>query len=136
MATKRETIVSLNTNEIKKQKSYIGLHLIADFWGAKVIEDPKKIEKILILAAKKANNTPLKVNICRFSPYGITAVILLAESHISLHSWVEFNYLAVDVFTCGKKTKPHQAIAYLKKIFKPQRVQIKEVRRGKTNRFF
>jgi len=114
----------------EKNQKYAGIHLLAEFWGGKIIEDSKKIEKILILAAKKANNTPLEVTIHKFSPQGITGVVLLAESHIALHLWSEFNYLAIDIFTCGERAMPYKALEYLKKIFKPKIVQIKEIKRG------
>ena len=114
-----------------KKTKYAGIHLLADFWYGKIIEDTKEIEKILIEAAKKANNTPLEVSVHKFSPQGITGVILLAESHIALHSWSEFNYLAIDIFTCGNKALPLKALHYLKKVFKPKKVEIKEIKRGK-----
>ena len=113
----------------KKQK-YAGIHLLAEFWGGKIIENPKEIEKILITAAKKSGNTPLEVTIHKFSPQGITGVVLLAESHIALHSWSEFNYLAIDIFTCGDKAKPEKALEYLKKKFKPKKVVIQKITRG------
>lgn len=109
---------------------YAGVHLLADFWYGKNIEDPKKLEKILIEAGKKANNTPLKVTIHKFSPHGITGVLLLAESHIALHSWPEINYCAIDIFTCGKKTSPQKALAYFKKILKPKKINIQKMKRG------
>ncbi|MDI6591752.1 MAG: adenosylmethionine decarboxylase [Patescibacteria group bacterium] len=115
----------------KKNSKYSGIHLIADFWYGKIIEDPNKIKKILIKAVKEANNTPLKVAIHKFNPQGITGVILLAESHIALHSWPEFNYLAIDIYTCGDKTTPKKALDYLKKEFQPKKIEIKEIKRGK-----
>ena len=114
---------------IKKQK-YAGIHLLADFWGGKIIENSKEIERILIGATKKAKNIPLKVAIHKFNPQGITGVVLLAESHIALHGWPEFNYLAIDIFTCGDKAKPRRALNYLKKVFKPKKVEVKEIKRG------
>ena len=96
----------------------------------KIIENSKEIEKILITAAKKSGNTPLEVTIHKFSPQGITGVVLLAESHIALHSWSEFNYLAIDIFTCGDKAKPEKALEYLKKKFKPKKVVIQKITRG------
>lgn len=116
--------------KISKRKKYAGIHLIAEFWGGKCIDDSKAIEKILIMAAQKANNTPLKTVIHKFNPQGITGIILLAESHISLHFWPEWNYLALDIFTCGKKSMPYKALGYLKKIFKPKKIQIKKIKRG------
>lgn len=87
----------------KGKQKYAGIHLIAEFWYGKIIEKPKELERILITAAKKAKNIPLKVSIHKFAPQGITGVVLLAESHIALHSWPELNYLAIDIFTCGEK---------------------------------
>ena len=114
----------------EKYKKYAGIHLIAEFWGGQIIENLKKIEQILIGATKAAKNTPLEIAIHKFSPRGITGVILLAESHIALHSWPEFDYLAIDIFTCGEKAIPRKALEYLKKKFKPKKVEIKEIKRG------
>ena len=112
-------------------KKHAGIHLIADFWNGKIIEEPKKIENILLAAAKRANNTPLKVIVHKFSPHGLTAVILLAESHIALHNWPEFKYLAIDIFTCGDKSMPYKALEYLREVFKPEKVEIRELKRGR-----
>ena len=112
------------------QLKYAGAHWLIEFWGAKIIEDSKKVEKILIVAAKKAKNTPLKVVIHKFNPKGITGVVLLAESHIALHSWPEIDYLAIDIFTCGKKSFPGKALNYFKKEFKPKKVVTTKIKRG------
>ncbi|XOB41367.1 MAG: adenosylmethionine decarboxylase [Candidatus Nealsonbacteria bacterium] len=114
----------------KNQFKHAGIHLIADFWHGKRIEDPKELKKILIGAVKAANNTPLKISIHKFSPQGITGVVLLAESHISIHSWPEYNYVAIDVFTCGDKSTSNKALDYLKKKFQPKKVKIKKIKRG------
>lgn len=114
-----------------KNKKSIGIHLIADFWGGKKIENPKRLEEILILAAKRAGNTPLKSLIHKFNPHGITGVLLLAESHIAWHSWPEIDYLAIDIFTCGNKAMPEKALDFLKKELNPKEVKIKKIERGK-----
>jgi len=114
----------------KEKTRYAGIHLIAEFWYGKIVEDKEELKKILITAAKKANSTPLKVDIYKFSPHGITGVVLLAESHIAIHSWPEYNYLAIDIFTCGDKSVPAKALNYLKKEFKPKKVEIKNIKRG------
>jgi S-adenosylmethionine decarboxylase len=106
------------------------VHLMADFVTNKRIEDPKVIEKMLYTAAKRANNTPLKAMVHKFAPHGITAVILLAESHIAIHSWPEYNYVAVDIFTCGKKTRPRKAIEYLRQQYDAREVKIQEIKEG------
>ncbi|MBL7142511.1 MAG: adenosylmethionine decarboxylase [Candidatus Pacebacteria bacterium] len=116
----------------KKQK-YAGIHLIAEFWNGEIIEDPKKIKKILIAAVKEAKSAPLKVVIHKFSPQGLTGVVLLKESHLAIHAWPEFNYVAIDIFTCGDRAKPHKALQYLRKKLKPKKVEIQEIKRGRIN---
>jgi len=113
-----------------KNKKYAGTHLIAEFWGGKIIESPKEIKKILFMAAKKSKNIPLNVKIHKFLPQGITGFILLAESHISIHTWPEMNYVAIDLFSCGQKGKPYLGLEYLKDEFKPKKFKVKEIRRG------
>lgn len=119
---------------VHAQQKYAGIHLIADFWGGKVTENSKNIERILIGATKAAENIPLKVSIHKFYPQGITGVVLLAESHIALHSWPEFDYLAIDIFTCGDKAKPYKALKYLRRRFKPKKVEIYKIERGNHGR--
>ncbi len=120
-----------STQWVKTKKiKYAGIHLIAECWGGKIREDSKEIEKILIEAARAAKNIPLKIAIHKFKPQGITGFVLLAKSHIALHSWPEFDYLAIDIYTCGERTLPHKAFDYLKKKFKPRKIKIKEIKRG------
>ena len=114
----------------KEKLKHAGIHLLADFWYGKIIEDKKELKEILVKAAKEAKATPLKVEVHSFLPQGITGVVLLAESHIALHSWPEFNYLAVDIFTCGDKSVPDKALKYLKEKFEPKKIEIKKIERG------
>jgi len=110
---------------------YAGVHLLAEFWNGKEIEDPSMLDTILRTAAAKSNNKALNVDIHKFSPCGITGFVILAESHMSIHSWPERNYLAIDIFTCGDHTMPHKALEYLREVYCPQRVEIQEIQRGK-----
>ena len=113
-----------------KKILYAGIHIVADFWFSKSVEDPQEIKNILRNAALAAQSTPIKFSVHKFSPHGITGLVLLAESHISIHSWPEIQYLAIDIFTCGKDSKPHLALKYLKKAFRPKKVEIQEIKRG------
>ena len=110
--------------------AYAGIHLIADFWYGKSIENEKEIRKILSQAAKVSNSLPLSISVHKFLPQGITGVVLLAESHISIHTWPEMDYVAVDVFTCGIHTDPLKAIDFLKQAFQPKKVEIHKIKRG------
>ena len=129
MKTKRSIQWVKPNNKI----SYAGVHLIAEFWGGKIIENSKKIERILALAVKEAKNTPLKIVTYKFSPRGITGVVLLAESHLAIHTWPEIDYVAIDIFTCGEKAVPERALKCLEKVFKPKKVIIKRIKRGKVS---
>lgn len=120
----------LNGKKNKQKKNYLGNHLIAEFWNGKVIEDEKLIKEILFEAAIRSKNIPLKFVYHKFRPQGATGVVLLQESHIAFHGWPEFNYLAIDIFTCGDKTFPKKALEYLRDVFQPQKTEIREVGRG------
>lgn len=130
----RKTKRSIQWVQKTNQQQYAGIHLIAEFWNGKIIEDTEKIKKILTEAVKKAKCTPLKTVIYKFSPQGITGVVLLAESHIALHVWPEFDYLAIDIFTCGNKAMPHKALEYFEKVFQPKKIEVKEIERGKIKK--
>ncbi len=66
----------------------------------------------------------------RFDPQGVTALAVLAESHISIHTWPEFGYAAVDVFTCGTRALPQRACEHLIKVLKPGRHRLQRIERG------
>lgn len=106
--------------------------MLAEFWSGRIVENKKELKRILIKAVKKAKNTPLEIAIHKFNPQGITGVVLLAESHIALHSWPEFDYLAIDIFTCGDRGRPYKALEYLKKEFKPKKVRVRVIKRGEA----
>ncbi len=113
-----------------KNKKYTGTHLIAEFWGGKIINSSKEIKEILLTATKKSKNVPLGIKIHKFHPQGLTGFVLLAESHISIHTWPELDYVAIDIFSCGRKSQPYRGLEYLKKKFQPKKVRIKELKRG------
>lgn len=115
----------------EKRIKHLGIHLVAEFWLAKDIEEKEKLKNILKGAAKAANCTLLEFVVHKFSPRGITGVILLAESHIAIHTWPEKNYLAVDIFTCGDRAKPYIALDFLKKTLKPKKFEVREIKRGR-----
>jgi S-adenosylmethionine decarboxylase len=116
-----------------REQKYSGIHLIAEFWNGKIIEDTKRIERILIESVKAAGGTPLETLVHKFLPQGLTGVVLLAESHISIHTWPELNYVAIDIFTCGDKAAPKKALEYLKGEFQPKRIETKEIKRGRIS---
>ena len=110
--------------------AYAGTHVLADFWGASNLDDPATMETALREAVDAVGATLLSVHVHHFSPNGgVSAVAVLAESHISVHTWPERGYAAFDVFTCGS-CNPHNAIPVLKRAFQPKFVQLNEQKRG------
>lgn len=114
----------------KNNSQGAGVHIIAELWGVVDIKDPEKFEKILLDAATLAKARPLKVYVHKFLPQGMTGVVVLAESHITFHTWPEMKYLALDIFTCGEQSEPYQALDHFKKILKPKNIQVVEIKRG------
>ena len=95
--------------------SHQGKHLLLELYRCDFdkINDESFLRCTLNRAAKLANATVLNLISNKFEPHGVTAIALLAESHISIHSWPESNYSAVDIFTCGQNMMPELASQYL-----------------------
>lgn len=111
---------------------FAGTHLLIDLWGANNLADPELIDRALRESAEVAGATVLHSHFHHFSPNGgVSGVVVLAESHISIHTWPERDFAAVDIFMCGA-CDPYKAIPLLKAAFKPDFVNLNEQRRGLT----
>ncbi|HSV28987.1 MAG TPA: adenosylmethionine decarboxylase [Candidatus Omnitrophota bacterium] len=109
---------------------YAGTHLLIDLWGATNLDDIELVEEALRRSAIEGGATILHCHLHHFQPNGgISGVLVLAESHISIHSWPERGYAALDVFMCGD-CDPYKAIPVLKDAFKPDFVTLSESKRG------
>lgn len=95
-----------------------------------LLDDLARIREAMIEAARKGRTTILNTSFHKFSPQGVSGVIVLAESHISVHTWPEESYAAVDVFTCGDRAMPHLVAAHLIRAFSPRKYDIREIARG------
>ena len=105
---------------------YAGTHLIIDLFGAKRLDDLRHIKETLKRCVEVAGATLLHIHLHHFTPNGgVSGVAVLAESHISIHSWPEAEYAALDVFMCGSCC-PHATIDVLKSAFKPTKTVVKE----------
>lgn len=113
-------------------KIFAGTHLIVDMWGAKNLDNLELMERALREAVEKAKATLLHIHLHHFTPNGgISGVAVLAESHISVHSWPEREYAAFDVFMCGD-SMPEKAVEVLKAAFTPERVEMETILRGEV----
>ena len=113
MEAKKKQILSSFMND--KKLSHQSKHLLLELYKCdyEKLNDESFLRCTLNRAAKLANATVLNLISNKFEPQGVTAIALLAESHISIHSWPESNYSAVDIFTCGKNMMPELASQYL-----------------------
>jgi len=110
----------------------LGRHLVIELYQCdnRIISDVRKIEEIMVGAAKHANASIVDVVFHNFNPSGISGVIVIQESHLAIHTWPEFNFASVDIFTCGSTVKPWRAYEYLRKHFKSKNVTALEMKRG------
>lgn len=108
-----------------------GSHFIIDIYGGKRLDDLEHVERTLIDCVNAAGATLLHVHLHPFEPNGgISGVAVLAESHISIHSWPEREYAALDIFMCGR-ARPERCLDVLKKAFSAERMTVRELLRGK-----
>jgi S-adenosylmethionine decarboxylase proenzyme len=110
----------------------LGRHLVAELADCNValLNDLSRLQIILKEAARKSGATVVDSVFHRYSPQGVSGIVVIAESHISIHTWPEYNYAAVDCFTCGTSVDPSRAIDYLKKELACKSVVVRELRRG------
>jgi len=110
----------------------MGTHLLVNLYGCPVelLKKSKLVLKLLNETVKEAKLHKVGESEHQFKPYGATAFVLLAESHISIHTWPEKNGMAaLDIFTCGKEGDAYEAFKVLTKKFKPTKIEIKRVKR-------
>jgi len=110
----------------------IGYHYVVEASGCdpEVLKDPNRIREIFMNAAKTGNMEIKASYFFRFSPTGVSGVVIVAESHISVHTWPEEGYAALDVYTCGEKADPEKAVDYILEKFRAQYAHVSEVKRG------
>ena len=110
---------------------YDGRHLVADLHGCTGLDDVARIEAALRAGAEAAGATVLDVRLHPFGPgAGVTGVALLAESHISIHSWPEHRYAAIDIFVCGRRCRPDAALETIAAMLKAEEVRTTTLARG------
>lgn len=110
--------------------TFAGTHLLIELWDASGLDDLSHIRETLRRAVEACSATLLHIHLHRFSASGgVSGVAVLAESHISIHTWPERSYGAVDIFMCGT-CNPYDAIPVLRQAFQPGNMQLSELRRG------
>ncbi len=110
----------------------LGCHIVAEFshCDADLLTDVDWVRKTMLKAAEVALAEIREEAFHRFEPHGVSGVVVLSESHISIHTWPELGYAAVDIYTCGNHAKPHLGLDYLAKQLKSRSVITSEIDRG------
>lgn len=110
----------------------LGKHLLAELkeCNSEILKNIDEVRKVMVSAAKEAGATIIDISFREFSPFGISGIVVIAESHLTIHTWPEYSYAAVDIFTCGDIIKPEIAAAYLIKELECKNPYIVEMKRG------
>ena len=110
----------------------LGKHLLVELKDCdpEILKSLDKVKNTMVSAAKKARATIIDVSFHEFSPFGISGMVVIAESHLSIHTWPEYGYAAVDIFTCGDIIKPEAAARFLIEKFKCKNPSVVEMKRG------
>lgn len=110
----------------------LGRHVLAEVYGCKfeILNNLQKVQEIMVNAALEAGAEIREVAFHKFSPQGVSGVVVISESHLAIHTWPELGYAAVDVFTCGDKVNPWDACNYLAEKFQAHEVNASEIKRG------
>jgi len=110
----------------------LGHHVLLELYGcdAFVLNDTKKIKDILTEAALLANARIVETAFHRFSPHGVSGVVIIAESHLSVHTWPEYEYAAIDIFTCGEDIRADLACNHIISKFRAKSSALVEMKRG------
>lgn len=114
----------------------LGRHVLTEVYGCDfdILNDLEKIREILVSAALSAGAQVLETAFHRFSPQGVSGVVVISESHLAIHTWPELGYAAVDVFTCGERVDPWVAVEAIVKEFGAESVTASEIKRGVFSR--
>ena len=110
----------------------LGTHIVCELSGcdASLLTDIDSVREAMAHAALRANATIVTTAFHRFQPQGVSGVVVIQESHLSIHTWPETGYAAIDCYTCGATTDPRAACEYLAEALGASSLTITEVKRG------
>ncbi|MFW6138895.1 MAG: adenosylmethionine decarboxylase [Spirochaetota bacterium] len=113
----------------------LGRQILVEFYDCddQVLNDKYIIDEIMREAAELSGATIVTSTFHNFSPFGVSGVVVIAESHVAIHTWPEYGYAAVDVFTCGRSIDPWKIKDYLKNALKSRNQSVIELKRGELN---
>lgn len=115
------------------QLKALGRHLLIEYYGcdAEILNDVAQIEEAMTEAAHRTGATIVKSIFHLFNPHGVSGVVVIAESHLAIHTWPEYGFAAVDLFSCGQGVDPYAAVSYLGTRLGACSQEVQEIPRGK-----
>ncbi|WP_059103831.1 adenosylmethionine decarboxylase [Shouchella shacheensis] len=110
----------------------MGRHVISELWGCDTdkLNNMNFIEQVFVNAALKAGAEVREVAFHKFAPHGVSGVVIISESHLTIHSFPEHGYASIDVYTCGDIIDPHVAATFIAEELKAESSEVLEVPRG------
>ena len=118
-----------------KAQQYLGRHILAEFFECdpNVLNSPELVEKYMLQAALECGATVVNKCFHLFAPHGVSGVVIISESHLAIHTWPEYGYAAVDLFTCGEQCDPKVSYEFLKEKFNSKDAKYSQLNRGLMN---
>lgn len=115
---------------------FLGQHWLIEYYdcNAVLLADPVQIEAFMQRAAELMKATVVTSTFHHFSPLGVSGVVVIQESHLTIHTWPEFGYAAVDIFTCGE-IDMEAGVAHLQKVLKASKIDVIKQQRGEKGKF-
>lgn len=129
-------MIPLENKTIENNRTgYLGRHILAEFFECdpNVLNNPELVEKYMIEAALECGATVVSKCFHLFNPHGVSGVVIISESHLAIHTWPEYGYAAVDLFTCGEQCDPKVSYEFLKKMFNSKDAKYSQLNRGHMN---
>ncbi|GAB4332150.1 MAG: adenosylmethionine decarboxylase [Calditrichia bacterium] len=113
----------------------LGRHILAEFYDCdrEILNDTERVELYMKRAAIECGATIVSSVFHKFNPHGVSGVVVIAESHLAIHTWPEYGYAAIDVFTCGETVDPWVATKALQEYFKAGSIKTVELNRGELD---
>lgn len=110
----------------------LGRHILVELYNCdcEILGDHAKIEEFMCEAARRSNATIVNSCFHTFNPWGVSGAVIIQESHLTIHTWPEYGYASVDLYTCGESVNPWVGFAYLEKELKCERSESTEIARG------
>ena len=113
----------------------LGRHLIVEYYdcNSKTLDNLELIEFAMLKATEEMKATKVAHKFHQFAPQGVSGAVIIEESHLTIHTWPEFGYAAVDFYSCGDKVNPHLGVNVLKEMLESNNVNVTELLRGFIN---